>query len=436
MWVWRWAMREGGDTRLNVLGEFPRGRDVAGAPKRAVLADPSTDGHHLGYALALADALYARGFQMTLLTWKLDAGTEELRRTRPWLRTVTVGEGGGSVPRVAPMRTFVRSYRCWRAAAREAASSGDCVIHWLYADRQELALFVASRRNDPPAVATLFWPYFVHGAGAPSGRVKSRYHALNKGALESLIRRGKLASLAVHTERIKGLLLSALELEPDRVVVVPDPAIPMSLPTRAEARAALNVAEGEKLVLFFGGMRPDKGPDLLVDALQRMIDVPGWKAYLAGASGVFTAEGIATRLRVSGLEDRIQAEIGYVSDARMAQCFAAADVVVLPYRSTFLGTSGVLQASAVAGRPVLVTDVGDVGAAVREFGLGLVVQPDSVDELERGLRSILANMETLRVECASGSLRYSAEHSPSRLVEGLIPAYVSAVARVRDTSRR
>jgi glycosyltransferase involved in cell wall biosynthesis len=303
------------------------------------------------------------------------------------------------------------------------------VIHWLYADRQELALFAASRRNDPPAVATLFWPYFVPGDGAPRGRVKSRYHALNKAALASLIRRDKLAFLAVHTERIKGLLLPALGLEPDRVVVVPDPAIPMSLPPRAEARAALDVAEGEKLMLFFGGMRLDKGPDLLVDALQRMTDVPGWKAYLAGASGVLTAEGIATRLRESGLEDRIQAQIGYVSDAQMAQCFAAADVVVLPYRSTFLGTSGVLQTSAVAGRPVLATDVGEVGTAVREFGLGHVVLPDSVDELERGLRSILANMEAFRLQCATGSLRYSAEHSPDRLVEGLIPAYVSALAR-------
>jgi glycosyltransferase involved in cell wall biosynthesis len=93
---------------------------------------------------------------------------------------------------------------------------------------------------------------------------------------------------------------------------------------------------------------------------------------------------------------------------------AESDLVVLPYRRR-ADASGVLASALGRGRPVVASDVGNLGETVEEFGAGEVVPPDDVgalaaaclrlltdaDARERAIEGTLAAREALTWEASA-----------------------------------
>ena len=73
----------------------------------------------------------------------------------------------------------------------------------------------------------------------------------------------------------------------------------------------------------------------------------------------------------------------WVPEGRVPQLLAAADLVVLPYRSG--SQSAVAPMALAAGVPVLSTEVGGLPEIVRHGVNGYIVAPGSADELARAL---------------------------------------------------
>jgi glycosyltransferase involved in cell wall biosynthesis len=136
---------------------------------------------------------------------------------------------------------------------------------------------------------------------------------------------------------------------------------------RTAARIALGVGEGELAALLFGQLREDKGVrDLVVAARQ----VDGTRAILAGDDlGALSA---CRDLLVAG--DTIVRR-GFQPIEEAARLFAAADVVVLPYRRA--SASGVLLLAYAFARPVIAYPVGGLPEAVVDGTTGwLCARPD------------------------------------------------------------
>ncbi|MCJ7756366.1 MAG: glycosyltransferase, partial [Thermoanaerobaculales bacterium] len=84
-----------------------------------------------------------------------------------------------------------------------------------------------------------------------------------------------------------------------------------------------------------------------------------------------------------GLVNRVRLALQWVPEVEMPGLLAAADLVVLPYRSG--SQSAVAPMALAAGVPVLTTDVGGVAEIVRHGIDGWVVEPGSVDALAMAL---------------------------------------------------
>jgi glycosyltransferase involved in cell wall biosynthesis len=227
----------------------------------------------------------------------------------------------------------------------------------------------------------------------------------------------------VHSERVKaGLMTLYGDRFNERVRVVPDPTVTVETQIpQEEARRTLGLPLGKPMILFFGGLRPDKGPDIFIEALSL---VPGtWFAVIAGEPlgiGASSVQHLRSRLPEP---DRLITRLGFVRDEEVMPYFLAADVVVLPYRKSFGGTSGILQRAAAAARPVIVTDVGDVGPATEAFGLGLVVPPESRQELARAMQLFLKDRERLTKEIRPRALLYAGHHDWTAMAAGVREAY-------------
>ena len=115
-------------------------------------------------------------------------------------------------------------------------------------------------------------------------------------------------------------------------------------------------------VLFFGTIRPYKGLEDLIEAFGRL--PADWRLTVVGE----TWEGWtrpAELIAASPARERIEFVNRYVTDAEVNEYFAAAGLVVLPYRRS--SASGPLHIAMSHGLPVVVTAVGGLVEAAGDY---------------------------------------------------------------------
>jgi len=179
---------------------------------------------------------------------------------------------------------------------------------------------------------------------------------------------------------------------PHSLAVIPLGLTWYGLPSESDiiqARQSIGIPEDRLIVLMFGELRPNKGLDILVQAFsQVLLDAP--KAFLLIVGPVHPTVSVdkfilqLQKLPINSWSWRR----GWIDDEEVGNYFKAASVVVLPY-TAFASQSGVLAKAYAYSRPLVVSDVGGLGATVRGDGTGLVVPPSNVTELASALSRFL-----------------------------------------------
>lgn len=223
-------------------------------------------------------------------------------------------------------------------------------------------------------------------------------------------------ALVVHHQHLADELCSDFGVSDGKIHVVPHQVFPVDGPPT-------ETPTGTPTVLFFGSLRPNKGVDLL-DGMMRRLD-NDIRLRIAGRGDPAVTQQV---LAAADRDPRVVAEIGFASLERKRQLFRGADVVVLPY-TTFSSQSGVLHDAYGHGRPVVVTDVGALGDAVREDGTGLVVPPHDPAALAAAVQALLEPAAWRRH--AAAARRLAQERSPEATGERLREVYDHVLPRAR-----
>jgi glycosyltransferase involved in cell wall biosynthesis len=147
-------------------------------------------------------------------------------------------------------------------------------------------------------------------------------------------------------------------------------------------------------------------------------DPKGNKAILDGAH----------QLSAQSPNDRVRFDLSRVPDDLLPVYFQAADAVVLPYRRSYLGTSGVLQHAAWAKKPVITADVGELGDLVRQHGLGVVVEPEDPRQLAEVIQRYLRERKVVDAAVAERAPVYSSQNHWGQTGASVVQAYQRAVA--------
>jgi beta-1,4-mannosyltransferase len=123
--------------------------------------------------------------------------------------------------------------------------------------------------------------------------------------------------------------------------------------TRGEARDALGLPRGARVVGFFGAIRAYKNVPELIAAF-RSVPGDGWRLLVAGQPA--TAELAAALRRGADDDRRIRLDLDYVARERVQLYLRAADLLVFPYSDVLNSGSALLALS--FDRPVLVPERG------------------------------------------------------------------------------
>ncbi len=159
-------------------------------------------------------------------------------------------------------------------------------------------------------------------------------------------------------------------------VALADPHKPAVEGCEAAAfKRSLGVAEGRRIMLFFGDLTRRKGIFQLLEAVALLPEsvVSRISLFLAGESAPADRDEIAQCCQRFKRRD-IQLVLidRRISDREMHGLFAVADLVLLPYQRQ-PGMSGVLLRAAAAQVPVLGSDYGLLGELIRRRRLGIAV---------------------------------------------------------------
>jgi hypothetical protein len=178
-----------------------------------------------------------------------------------------------------------------------------------------------------------------------------------------------------------------------KIQYVPDPTIQHdALPSKAEARARLNVPRGARVILLYGSITVRKGASLLVEAAAAA--ECSHEIYVILAGEYFGPEEFLTSEAIQSLkaQGRIQIFNNFVDEEHERLLLAAADCMWGGYID-FYGVSGVM---ALAGRhaiPMLASEYGLVGYFMKKYSLGVIIDPLSKSSIVTALNRLAAEPE-------------------------------------------
>jgi len=405
--------------------------------QRVILFDLITAGHHIYYASYLINYLCEQGYQVMFVTQNEDERIKLLPQDEPNLQIRYIGGKTGERPKSSIINSY---WELFAGHLRWLTGLGKCfrIAHDWRADAvqvlclggSELSLYLQHllRRKRPWRLfAIMVKPYFSRDPEEKVSLLGRLYLRLNVAILKRMLEKGTLSGLFVHTDEIRDTLISRFQLQKrfrERILVVPDPVDTLyGRCSTAEARERLQLPQDIPVLLFFGWLAKTKGIDFLLEGIKRVRQ--DFRLVLAGTPEYITQADIDTYRQQLDDPDKIITRLEYIPDEEIGYYFLSADAVVLPYRKDSKGTSGVLQLAAAAGKPVIATDVGEIGGIAREHSLGIVVEAESADALREGIESFLNDRENMMNTVLPNALKYAEQSHWKKFASLIESAYRS-----------
>lgn len=167
--------------------------------------------------------------------------------------------------------------------------------------------------------------------------------------------------------------------------------------TSTEAlRKQFGFSQNDKVLLFFGYVRKYKGLDLLIDAFPIIKNsIPNAKLLIVGEF-YDSPDFYLNKIKQLQIEKDTVVVNQFVPNEEVGKYYKACDLVILPYRSAT--QSGILNVAYGFSKPVLVTNVGGLSEFVEDKKTGLIIRPDSPQEIASGVSEFFNLRETVDFE--------------------------------------
>ena len=161
------------------------------------------------------------------------------------------------------------------------------------------------------------------------------------------------------------------------------------LRNQKESRIQLDLPQAKRVLLNFGAFRRYKNLEMLINAFEKLPIAERGVLLIVGAAKdqQYTRALQAQAQRVENVIVRDQ----FIPDDELPHYLAAADAVILPYRTML--TSGILLWAMSYARPVVAPAFGPITELIHEGREGFLFAPGDVDSLQAALTRMLAHSD-------------------------------------------
>ncbi len=196
----------------------------------------------------------------------------------------------------------------------------------------------------------------------------------------------KFDHLIVHTEKARKALIGygIPEAKISRI----DHGILDNFDASAPAALPAKSADAPVNLLLFGQIKPYKGTDILLSALALLPAQVRQQCKLSiVGKPQMEMQPLFDMVERLGLKENVVWDLRFVDEAEIPAIFAAADVMVMPYRE--IDASGVLMLALAVGRPIVATRIGLFAEILEDGKHGFLVPQDDAKALATALESLI-----------------------------------------------
>ena len=184
--------------------------------------------------------------------------------------------------------------------------------------------------------------------------------------------------------------------------------------------------DGKVRLLYIGRISPEKGVDVLVDAMAKLSDLPV-HLTVAGVGRGKDVLPLMRECRNSRIDGRVEWP-GHVADVYRA--IASADIGVLPTRvAEAFGLSALEFMS--QGVPVVASASGGIPEIIADGTDGLLVEPGNPEALARAIRHLVADREVRESIGSEAKKKIETQFGYEEFFKKISDIYESAFTRKR-----
>jgi D-inositol-3-phosphate glycosyltransferase len=352
----------------------------------ATLGGRATGGLNV-HVRELSRELGARGHAVDVYTRRESPDAPEVQPIGPNARVIHVAAGPQAAVDKESIPAYLGEFERGIAAFAERDGAAYDLIHSHYWMSGSAALGLA-RRWRAPHVA------MFHTLGEVKNRARITEHETAARIDAERAIAAVADSIVVATAHERDLLVSLYAADRARIAVVPcgvdlDLFAPME---KEAARARLQLADADRIILFVGRIEPLKGIDILINAAAQLHDNENFRVLIVGGDARAEAEldqlrALAARLGV----DHHIAFVGAVEHEDLPLYYNAADVCVVP---SYYESFGMVAVEAMAcGTPVVASRVGGLASTVSDGETGYLIPWRCPEPFAERLELLLDNDE-------------------------------------------
>jgi len=276
------------------------------------------------------------------------------------------------------------------------------------------------KRYLPPVIWHVQAANFSHDSYCGSFLKKS-YKLFQRAIFKSTLNR-EVNAFAVLGEFHKQELREQLNLgEEFSIEVICDGAdVPDAYFDKADCLKNIGIDYTGTVFLFLGMLRKDKGIEYLIEAASQLKEYD-CKVIIAGASVDWTLEELKALVKRYDVANHVELRVGYVPDHQISSYYYASDVIIFPYDKNYTGGCGPLtKGASTHGKPVIVTDVADIGRMVRQYSNGLIAEPCHAESLAAQMISFINLSLEDRQILAKNAQNLAKKHSWGQVATQLV----------------
>jgi D-inositol-3-phosphate glycosyltransferase len=220
-------------------------------------------------------------------------------------------------------------------------------------------------------------------------------------------------------------LMAILEGSDNKMDVIPHGNylhVIRDVPSREEARARVGLPAEGRVLLFFGQIKEVKGLDVLLRAMPRVVRAyPDATLLIAGKEWKDDFGRYERMMEDLGIGGSCVSHIRYIPDTEVPFYYAAADLVVLPYRRIY--QSGVLLMAMSYAKATVVSDLAGMTEVVTNGVEGYLFPTGDAKALADKLVNALSDPEEVRLVGQRAHSRAKEHHNWAEIGRATADSY-------------
>jgi len=190
--------------------------------------------------------------------------------------------------------------------------------------------------------------------------------------------------------------------------------------SKDKTRQKLQIRGKEKIIIFIGGLKPVKGIQYLIMAMD-IIRRKEPKAKLILVGGGEEKENLEKLVKKLNLKNNVNF-VGKVPNEKVPEYLIASDIFVLSSLSE--GFPNTVLEAMVSGLPIVATKVGGLAEIIKDGKNGFLVEPRNSQELAKKILLLLRD-DNLRKRISRSSKEEVKKYSWENIIEKLEKIYIN-----------